>query len=196
MNLLLLPLSALTILGLLGLLLWWHMAERRAASQHHRTGHTREMQLLARWLPLVVAAFLVLQLAGWSLVPFSLSDSARSGLTLVGFIVFVLAGLLALWSRETLGSNWARAADYQVIPGQKLVTEGPYRLSRHPMYFAFWLLFISVELIVGSWLILLALPLLWILIWQAQQEDALLEREFGQPWHDYRQHTSLFFPGL
>jgi methyltransferase len=58
-------------------------------------------------------------------VPLGLSFTA-------GSVVFAAAKALKYWAIVTLGDRWTFRV--LVLPGQPLVTAGPYRLMRHPNY--------------------------------------------------------------
>ncbi|MCL4244835.1 MAG: hypothetical protein KJ002_06865 [Candidatus Dadabacteria bacterium] len=47
-------------------------------------------------------------------------------------IVFVMAQLLRYWAIRSLGKFWNTRI--LIVPGEKLVTKGPYRYLRHPNY--------------------------------------------------------------
>ena len=51
-----------------------------------------------------------------------------------GFAVLILGAALALrwWTLATLGERWTTRV--LVVPGEKLVSSGPYRWLRHPNY--------------------------------------------------------------
>lgn len=64
-------------------------------------------------------------------------------------------------------------------PGAPLVTGGPYRVLRHPMYLGQALIAVGAPLMLGSrWVAWLALPAFAILLWRARLEDAALARTF------------------
>lgn len=50
----------------------------------------------------------------------------------VWLTVFALLQILRFWTLWTLGRRWTTRII--VVPGEKLVTGGPYRLFRHPNY--------------------------------------------------------------
>jgi protein-S-isoprenylcysteine O-methyltransferase Ste14 len=117
-----------------------------------------------------------------------------AALLALGQLCFWASILLAVWARESIGLHWAHAADFQIVPGQDLVTDGPYRYVRHPLYLSLFLVFLSAELSVASYGIVLALPLLWFMGWQARKEDLLLARHFGELYADYASRTGRFLP--
>ena len=51
-----------------------------------------------------------------------------------GLVVFVVAKALKLWAIRSLGERWTFRVF--VLPGSRLVTDGPYRWVRHPNYIA------------------------------------------------------------
>jgi protein-S-isoprenylcysteine O-methyltransferase Ste14 len=64
--------------------------------------------------------------------------------------------------------------------GQSVVTTGPYRYVRHPMYSSTFLFFPAVALLLGSWWGLLLCPvLLGLLVWRTTLEDRMLKNELA-----------------
>lgn len=189
------PSHLVTIGGLIFILAYWHLTEQQSSqASPARTGHSRFVQVASRLLPIVVGAGLIAQLLGWAVFPLPLPSGLAHWVTWLGHVILWGGIILAVWSRQTLGENWAHAADFQVIPGQSLVTAGPYRYIRHPIYVAFISFFIGTELILTSWLIVFALPLLGYIFWQARQEETLLAASFGQTYRSYQARTGMFLP--
>ena len=74
-------------------------------------------------------------------------------------------------------------------PTTALVTEGPFRYSRNPIYVALTLLYLGVACLVNAlWILLLVVPVL-IVIQRGviAREEAYLTRKFGEA---YRQYTT------
>ena len=68
-----------------------------------------------------------------------------------------------------------------------LVTEGPFRLTRNPMYLAGGVILLGLSLFLGGGPSLLV-PLLFALLvqrWYIRPEEALLRREFGEEYAVY-----------
>src|SRR5688572_13337499 len=62
-----------------------------------------------------------------------------------------LAGFALLqWAQNTLGKSWSDTP--RMIKEQALVTSGPYKLIRHPIYTAFLLILGSTLFISANWL--------------------------------------------
>jgi hypothetical protein len=66
----------------------------------------------------------------------------------------------------------------QIDRGQTVVTRGPYRIVRHPMYVGAILMYLSTPLIWGSlWALLLGALIGLMLIWRTDREDRTLQME-------------------
>ena len=73
-------------------------------------------------------------------------------------------------------------------PTTALVVDGPYRLSRNPIYVALTLAYVGIGLIAGNvWVLALAAPLLAVMRYGViAREEAYLERKFGAPYLAYK----------
>ena len=93
----------------------------------------------------------------------------------------LLAGaLLAAWSVASAGSN-------ELSRPQALVTGGPYRFSRNPMYLAWTLLSSGLALLLNSLWMLAALPFafLYLHLVEIPREEEILAERFGEQYHRY-----------
>lgn len=81
-------------------------------------------------------------------------------------------------------------------PGAGLVTHGPYRWLRHPMYLGQALIAIGAPLTLGSRLVLwLALPAVIVLVARTVLEEAALERTYPD-YPQYARHAKRLVPYL
>jgi protein-S-isoprenylcysteine O-methyltransferase Ste14 len=73
-------------------------------------------------------------------------------------------------------------------PTVKIVCEGPFRLSRNPMYLALLFLLASVAVFTGSLWMCLTVPALLIIfdIGAVRPEEEYLERNFGGQYLEYK----------
>ena len=131
---------------------------------------------------LSMAALLVLSALdhrfAWSQVPPALVIFAD------GLIVLAYVGFYLVFRENTYGGG-----TIQVIPGQTVVTTGPYALVRHPMYSWGLLLLLAVPLALGSWWgLLLLVPVLTVILWRVREEERFLENELPG-YRDYRQQV-------
>jgi protein-S-isoprenylcysteine O-methyltransferase Ste14 len=98
-------------------------------------------------------------------------------LEIAAWIGQVAAGALTLWAVVT-NTYLSRLARIQTERGHKVVTSGPYRFMRHPMYSGIILLFLCIPLSLGSgWGLApgIAIGLLFIL--RTSKEDRMLRQE-------------------
>lgn len=77
----------------------------------------------------------------------------------------------------------------------ELVTSGPYRWVRNPLYTAGGSLFMSLGLVSASWFLIAVAALAFSLIrLRLPKEEAELEARFGQEYRDYARRTGRFLP--
>jgi protein-S-isoprenylcysteine O-methyltransferase Ste14 len=110
-----------------------------------------------------------------------------------GVVVAITAVFLLFWMFRSLGMN---ITDTVVTRrDHTLITDGPYRWIRHPLYTFGSLFFISLSLVTGIWLIpLLAIPTIAILIQRTSIEERALQERFGDEYLRYSKRTGRFFP--
>jgi len=103
-----------------------------------------------------------------------------------------VAGLA--WVHSTLGRNFS--TELRIRPDQTLVTSGPYRYVRHPMYSAFFLLFSGMGLLAANWFIGTAglLALILIVLFRVSREEEMMVNAFGDQYRRYASTTGRFLP--
>ena len=109
-----------------------------------------------------------------------------------GFGILVLGGLS--WTYRVLGDNYHSVLHIQ--NEQTLITEGPYRRVRHPMYTGLYLIFLAFSIQASNWLILVVGMggLTALLLVRIPKEEALLLTHFGNTYRRYMQNTNRFLP--
>jgi protein-S-isoprenylcysteine O-methyltransferase Ste14 len=109
-----------------------------------------------------------------------------AGLTLLGV-------LLMIWARIHLGRNWSSVAAVKV--DHELVTDGPYRWMRHPIYSGLLLAFIGTALATGQWRGVLAVALALVaFLKRIVIEDRFMREEFGAVYVSYAQRVRALVP--
>jgi protein-S-isoprenylcysteine O-methyltransferase Ste14 len=112
-------------------------------------------------------------------------------------IMLGAASVALLWAAlRHLGLEWRIKA--VVTPRHRLVTTGPYRLVRHPVFAAMLLLLVSTGLLFAPWwalLLALAVYLCGTEI-RVRAEDGLLARRFGERFARYRESVPAYLPFL
>jgi protein-S-isoprenylcysteine O-methyltransferase Ste14 len=120
-------------------------------------------------LATLVLAGLDVGRAQWSQMP--------AGLQVLGLVGIVLAGGLVFWTIHT-NAYLGRMVRIQEDRGHEVVTGGPYRYVRHPMYVGIILLFPCMALFLGSWWAFVPATLIGILmVIRTALEDRTLQAE-------------------
>ena len=113
----------------------------------------------------------------------------------LGAALTFLGVLLTISARLYLGGNWSSVA--AVKADHELVTSGPYRWVRHPIYSGLTLGFLGTALAIGQWRGVLAVVL--ELIATAQRiviEERFMREQFGAAYDAYAQRVRALLPGL
>jgi protein-S-isoprenylcysteine O-methyltransferase Ste14 len=114
---------------------------------------------------------------------------------LLGLVVGLSGAAVLVWASACLGRFLVHEA--AVFQDHALITSGPYRFVRHPIYSGYLALLLGSALgMLNIWLLLLwPLSLLGILI-QAGSEERLLGSKFGQAYRRYAGRTGQLVPRL
>src|ERR671919_148484 len=128
-----------------------------------------------------------------SLLIFSGSSEASMArpLALSGCLLALAGAALVLRSRAELGPAWSFVP--KADQGTGVVTTGPYRLVRHPVYLRLALLAMGKALAFGNWpaFMIVLSGIVPTFVWRARAEEKLLSRSFGERYAVYRQRTKM-----
>lgn len=136
--------------------------------------------------PLLFTGGLLLALLGHLLRPLSVPGGwwPRG----IGIVLLMLAALLAMSAEREM-----TRAQTPVMPFQDastLVTSGPFRFSRNPIYLAFVIAVVGIAGLTASWWPLITLPIALVAVtWVIRGEEARLTRLFGKEYATYRGRT-------
>jgi protein-S-isoprenylcysteine O-methyltransferase Ste14 len=134
------------------------------------------------WLPFVVAYALPPQL-----------DLAE-GFRVAGLAIAVVSALFAAWAMWSLGRSYGIRMD--LFEGHRLVTSGPYRVVRHPMYLGILGFHIGATLAMES-LVLLAATALIVVPYTAARivaEERVLREGFGGAYASFTERVAALVP--
>jgi protein-S-isoprenylcysteine O-methyltransferase Ste14 len=115
-----------------------------------------------------------------------IGPSGRSAATLVGWLFVALGTGLSVWGLATF--RRAGTSIRPSSPASTLVTHGPFRLSRNPMYLGLTLVYLGVTLLMNSVWTALFLPLVigTLYLTVIRHEERYLAATFGDEYDDYR----------
>jgi len=119
--------------------------------------------------------------------------SIPDGLRWAGVVVAIVVLPFQYSVFKSLGLNLTPTA----FPRENahLVTTGPYRYVRHPLYLMGFVGFSSLALISEVWILGVLLGVLCLfLIKRIPEEEKNLEEKFGQDYTDYKRKTKRLIP--
>lgn len=168
--------------ALLGTGLYYRLQAARSGEPLDRRGEG--------W-PLLVA----IRLCGIAFVAVILTAEAplEGPLSWAGAIAFTGAAGWLIWMYRSLGRNITDTV--AVRRDATLVSHGPYRLVRHPMYTGLLAAGVSLAVVLRSWALLaVTIVTFTLLALRSGAEERFLAERFGQAYLQYMQRTARFFP--
>jgi protein-S-isoprenylcysteine O-methyltransferase Ste14 len=116
------------------------------------------------------------------------------------FFVGVLGLGAGLWlfqrAHADLATNWS--ATLELRENHKMVTDGAYRLVRHPMYLAVFLYSAGMGLALPNWIAGPAYLVKFTLLFasRVRAEERMMLEEFGKNYEAYMGRTHRLVPGI
>ena len=103
---------------------------------------------------------------------------------------------LTYWVLKTIGRNISETVLTKET--HELVTTGPYRWVRHPLYAVGTLMLIAISLLAANWFIggMTLLALVMIVLVVIPKEEANLIETFGEAYRAYMKNTGRLLPRL
>ena len=145
--------------------------------------------VIARPPLLYAAAFVVVLVLRW-LRPMPIVGHAIA--LWLGVALVVLGVGILMWGRRALHAA-ATNVD-PVLPATAIVTSGPFRFSRNPLYMALTLLYGGLTVAVNTWWGIVVLVPLVITMHRGvvRREERYLERKFGETYRRYRSQVRRY----
>jgi protein-S-isoprenylcysteine O-methyltransferase Ste14 len=117
------------------------------------------------------------------------TDPWRAG---AGLVLFAVGLGFAIWARVNIGRNWGSPMTKKDSP--ELVTSGPYRLVRHPIYSGI-LVAGAATAVALSWAWLIAMLVAGIyFLYSATVEERYLTEQFPDAYSAYKRSTKMLVP--
>jgi protein-S-isoprenylcysteine O-methyltransferase Ste14 len=122
------------------------------------------------------------------------TDPAPEPLLWLAMLLAPLAVLLGALAARSLGREFRVQA--VVTERQRLITSGPYRVIRHPIYASLLGLLLATGLTITQWPALLASLAVFLVGTEirVRVEDSLLAASFGADFEAYRKRTAAYIP--
>jgi protein-S-isoprenylcysteine O-methyltransferase Ste14 len=144
----------------------------------------------SRWgIGLVMAAFL-----------FTFAYVRPVGMTkpaaeLIASMILVPPGVVLAWAAaRRLGKQWRFQA--AISEGHELITAGPYRVVRHPIYSSMLLMLVASALAWTWWPMAVAALVMYVIGTEirVRAEERLLTEHFGDAYIDYKKRSRAYIP--
>ncbi|MDG3014430.1 isoprenylcysteine carboxylmethyltransferase family protein [Speluncibacter jeojiensis] len=140
----------------------------------------------------------------------------RAGIVIVGILVFRLArghvhsnddvvqgaiglalvvcGLaFAVWARVHIGRNWGPPMTVK-LSGHELITSGPYRFVRNPIYSGILLALLGTAVALNLLLLIIVVGLGGYFVYSCKVEERIMLREHPDSYPAYRSRTKMLIP--
>jgi protein-S-isoprenylcysteine O-methyltransferase Ste14 len=171
-------------IGWAGFWIYW-----LAAAFSMKRGSRIQWRREARIRAVLVVATIVLFRAGVFRGHAVATDPLRAG---IGLVLFALGLAFAVWARVNIGRNWGTPMTQKDEP--ELVTTGPYRFVRHPIYSGILLAGVGTAVAL-SWLWLAPVALAGAyFVYSATVEEAFLTEKFPDTYPAYKRSTKMLVP--
>ena len=116
-------------------------------------------------------------------------------LRVLGVLLSLYALVMVPWAIRVLGRHFVPGA--AVLRDHAVVTSGPYRLVRHPIYSAVVALWLGAALGTLDWLLLALWPLIvFAILKHVKAEEGLLRAKFGDAYEAYSKGKGRLVPRL
>jgi protein-S-isoprenylcysteine O-methyltransferase Ste14 len=114
-------------------------------------------------------------------------------IAIIGFLIALCGIAFSIWARIALDTNWSDSAT--VKQDHTLTRNGPYRITRHPIYTGLLLAILGSALERGLIRSLLAILLCAISLWlKITVEEKLMVQRFGDEYIRYRREIPALNP--
>jgi protein-S-isoprenylcysteine O-methyltransferase Ste14 len=143
-----------------------------------------------------VAAFILFFLYLGKYIDFALLPINFYVRIIVGGILIILGLALFFASHYYLGNNWSPNIEKRFSKSKTLITTGPYRYIRHPIYTASFITLLGFGILSANWF-LFGIPLLVLIAFYSRKipkEEKSLILNFGKKYLEYKKRTGSLLP--
>ena len=167
---------------------YWMIAAVGVKKNIRRTGRTG----WAIRLFVIAAIFLVFRIPGLKQT-IQHFQNAHSGPAseFVGFVLCLCGFAFAIWARLHLGRNWGQPMTLK--QGHELVTTGPYRFVRHPIYTGIGLALLGSTIVTPLWIVAFVC-LTGYFVYSARTEERIMTSQFPDQYPEYKDRTKMLVP--
>jgi protein-S-isoprenylcysteine O-methyltransferase Ste14 len=118
-----------------------------------------------------------------------------SWIEIFGLVVLVTATAFIIWARLALGAMWS--VDARVGAEHRLCTDGPFAVTRHPIYTGALGMLLGTTVLAGVGELLVLAPAAFLLFEvKIRKEELMLVGTFPDEYEAYRRRVPQLVPGL
>lgn len=163
--------------------LYWFVAAR--SMKPGRRPWSNELRIRAL---MIVVAIVVVRFGGFR----GRGIDTNTWLEVTGLILFAAGLAFAVRARLAIGRNWGTPMTKKDEP--ELVTSGPYRYVRHPIYSGILLASTGTAVALSwPWLVVVAVIGIYF-VYSASVEERFLEEQFPEQYRAYERTTKMLVP--
>lgn len=112
---------------------------------------------------------------------------------IIGTIILFIADFSLIWTLYHLGRMWTMLVSK--VNDAHLVTNGPYKLARHPMYLSVIIYFIGYLITSGGWFVeIMFIVHFAFVVSRIRNEERVLIQQFGNEYIEYMHERGAFCP--
>lgn len=116
-------------------------------------------------------------------------------LNIIFLVIYTISIATNLLGRYYLGNNWGN--NVVIYTDQTLVTNGVYRIVRHPLYASIIWAIYAIGVLRSNYCVFILNTIVFIpfMYYRAKQEEKELIQAF-EDYKDYQKKTGMFFPNI
>lgn len=171
-------------------ILWWAEFRIFPSSSGEKRRKSKSYRFILAAILISILSSMILTLANVGTIPVNLIEGAK----IFGLGLYLFGIILRYWSSCLLGDYFTRAVE--VEEDQELVSKGPYRFIRHPLYLGLLLLTTAVPVFLGNFIALIITLILmtWSLRHRIKEEEDKLLHILGEKYQEWKEDKYKMIP--
>ena len=110
----------------------------------------------------------------------------EGGLDPLGYLLIIAGTLIPIWGAQSFKRHQTNILPYK--DPDHMVSDGPFKFTRNPMYLGMLMVILGAEVLVGTWIGLIFPPLFFVVAnwWYIPFEESRMAAVFGEKFDDYK----------
>ncbi len=171
-------------------ILWWAEFRIFPSPGGEERKKSKSFRFILASILISILSTLILTIANVGTIPVNLIEGSR----ILGLAFYLFGIILRYWSSFLLGDYFTRAVE--VDKDQDLVSKGPYRFIRHPLYLGLLLLTTAIPIYLGNFIALIITVILmsWSLRHRIKEEEDKLLHILGDKYQKWKKDKYRMIP--